>query len=148
MKAPRTGKLSGTSKGTLALARIAQPELASVPAGPALSALEAAFLAFLESKTATTAVFAERPIFLTIAEAKEFSGLPVAFLRKLIGSGKLKALKTGAGWRISRLEIEKLSGTLTNQPEEMSEHELRDIEMNRLRRQGIVLPFENFPSFG
>jgi excisionase family DNA binding protein len=73
-----------------------------------------------------------------MAEAAEFSGLPVAFLRRLIASGKLKALKTGAGWRVARLELERASETLADTPEDMGEHELRDMEANRLRRQGIV----------
>ena len=80
----------------------------------------------------------ERRIFLTMAEAAEFSGLPVAFLRRLIASGKLKALKTGAGWRVSRLELETASGALTDTPEELEDQELRDLELNRLRRQGTA----------
>lgn len=72
-----------------------------------------------------------------MAESAEFSGLPAVFLRRLIASGKLKALKTGAGWRISRAAIEKLSGTLTEMPEDLTEHELRDMEINRRRRQTI-----------
>ena len=77
-------------------------------------------------------------MFLSMAESAEFSGLPVAFLRRLIAAGKLNALKTGAGWRISRAQIEGLSGSLTDQTGELSEHELRDIELNRRRRQGLA----------
>lgn len=72
-----------------------------------------------------------------MAEAAEFSGLPVVFLRRLIASGKLKALKTGAGWRVSRAAIETLAGTLTDASGSLTEHELRDMELNRRRRQQI-----------
>jgi excisionase family DNA binding protein len=98
-------------------------------------ALEAALLAFLESKSAGSVVPLERKLFLTMAESAEFSGLPVVFLRRLIASGKLKALKTGAGWRVSRADIERLSGTLTETSQGLTEHELRDMELNRRRRQ-------------
>src|SRR4051812_23732984 len=95
-----------------ALARVVEqvPALARPGASAGVSGLESAFLAFLQSKTPGALIPVERRIFLTMAEASEFSGLPVAFLRRLIASGKLKALKTGAGWRISRVEIEGLSG--------------------------------------
>jgi excisionase family DNA binding protein len=126
-------------RASVALARVIEPSLATVRPDVALSGLESAFLAFLQSKTPSSVVPVERRIFLTMAESAEFSGLPVAFLRRLIASGKLKALKTGAGWRVSRAEIETLSGKLTDKPEELSEHELRDMELNRRRRQGIGL---------
>jgi excisionase family DNA binding protein len=116
----------------VALARIVEPESA-----PARSGLEAAFLAFLQSKIPTSIVPVERRIFLTMAQSAEYSGLPVAFLRKLIASGKLKAVKTGAGWRVSREELERLAGTLTAAPQDLDDHELRDLEVNRRRRQGI-----------
>jgi excisionase family DNA binding protein len=119
---------------SVALARIAEPSV--VPLRP--GGLEAALVAFLQSKTAGSLVQVERRLFLTMAECVEYSGLPAAFLRRLITSGKLKALKTGAGWRISRVELEKLSGTLTNIPPDPTEQELRDLELNRLRRQGLA----------
>jgi excisionase family DNA binding protein len=123
---------------SVALARIGDPRLARTRSGIAPSGLEAAFLAFLQSKIPSSLVPVERRIFLTMAESAEYSGLPVAFLRRLIASGKLKALRTGAGWRVSRAELEKSSGTLTDTPEDLSEHELRDLEINRRRRQGRV----------
>ncbi len=101
-------------------------------------ALEAALVTFLQSRTAGTAVPVERRIFLTMAEAAEFSGLPASFLRRLIVTGKLKALKTGAGWRVSRAGIEGLSESLTEVPAELTEHEIRDLETNRNRRRGPV----------
>ncbi len=94
-------------------------------------ALEAALITFLQAKP-------ERRVFLTMAEAAEFSGLPASFLRQLIATGQLKALKTGAGWRISRAGIERLSETVTEVPGELTEHELRDLETNRNRRRGPV----------
>jgi excisionase family DNA binding protein len=69
-----------------------------------------------------------------MAESADFSGLPVVLLRRLIASGKLKALRTGAGWRVPRAEIERLSGTLTD-THDLTEHEIRDMEMNRRRRR-------------
>ena len=116
----------------MALARAVEPE--TVPAQ-----LERAFLAFLQSKPAAVLPI-DRRVFLTMAESAEFSGLPAAFLRRLMASGKLKALRTGAGWRISRTELEGLSGTLTRTPEGLSEHQLRDMELNRQRRQGTAPP--------
>ena len=102
-------------------------------------ALEAALVSFLEAKTSGTAVPVERRVFLTMAEAAEFSGLPASFLRRLIVTGQLKALKTGAGWRVSRAGIERLSDTVSEAvPGELTEHELRDLETNRNRRRGPV----------
>jgi len=123
---------------SVALARVIEPETV------VRTDLEAAFLAFLQSRAVPPAVSAalpiDRRIFLSMSEAAEFSGLPVVFLRSLITSGKLKALKTGAGWRIARIELEKLAETLTEMPQDFTEHELRDMEINRLRRQGFAVP--------
>jgi excisionase family DNA binding protein len=128
------------------LARLVEPIPAlSRPAG-ALSGLEGAFLAFLQSKTPNSSVPIERRIFLTIAEAAEFSGLPMAFVRRLIASGKLKALKTGSGWRVSRAEVEIAAVKLTEPPEELTDHELRDMEANRRRRRGLPLNSDSIPN--
>ena len=118
---------------SVALARLVEPE--TIPAR-----MEAALLAFLQLKTPGALVPIERRLFLTLAEAAQFSGLPAAFLRRLMASGKIKALKTGAGWRISRVELERLSATLTAMPADLTEHELRDLEVNRRRRRGTPLP--------
>ena len=126
------------SGASVALARVVEPSGVPARSGSAISGLEVAFLAFLQSKVASPGVPVERRIFLTIAESAEFSGLPVAFLRKLIAAGTLKALRTGAGWRIPRLELEGSLGALTDAPkDEITEHQLRDMELNRLRRRGI-----------
>ena len=47
-------------------------------------------------------------LFLTLAEAAEYSGLPHAHLRRLMAEGKLEALRTGSGWRIRRTDLERL----------------------------------------
>ena len=46
-------------------------------------------------------------VYLPLKEASEYSGLPAAYLRRLIGEGTLPALKTG-GYRIRRADLEKL----------------------------------------
>ena len=63
-------------------------------------------------------------MFRTLAGSVKFRGLPVAFLRRLIADRKLKALKTGAGWRISRVEFERVSATLADPPEFLEDHAL------------------------
>jgi excisionase family DNA binding protein len=50
---------------------------------------------------------AER-LFLTLAEAADYSGLPQVHIRRLLKEGKIEALKTGSGWRIRRAALEKL----------------------------------------
>jgi excisionase family DNA binding protein len=132
-----------------AVVKVTDPVTLSARGG-ASSALEAAFLAFLQSKAAPTAVVPfERRIFLSVAEAAEFSGLPLSFVRGLIASGKLKAFRTGSGWRIPRQALEALPDALTNPTaplEDISEHELRDIELNRLRRQGLIAEPDDWPT--
>jgi excisionase family DNA binding protein len=125
-----------------------EPILAPARSGNVSSGLEAGFLAFLQSKTPGSLVPIERRMFLTMAESAEYSGLPVAFLRRLIASGKLKALKTGAGWRVSRVELERSSGTFMDTPEDLGDHELRDMEVNRRRRQGNALKSGEAPGIG
>jgi excisionase family DNA binding protein len=124
---------------SVALARMVESSVVPVRSGVLPGSLEAALVAFLQSKTTSSAVPVEQRIFLNMAESAEYSGLPAAFLRKRIASGKLKALKTGAGWRIARAELEKLPGTLTEvTPVDLTEHEMRDLEVNRRRRRGLA----------
>jgi excisionase family DNA binding protein len=130
-------RLDPAPRASVALAGIVEPSVVPARSLGAAGGLEAALVAFLQSKTAGSLVQVERRLFLTMAECAEYSGLPAAFLRKLIASGKLKALKTGAGWRVARVELEKLAGTLTETPADPTEHELRDLELNRRRRQGL-----------
>jgi excisionase family DNA binding protein len=132
-------------RASVALARVAEHGLAPARSAPAPSELEAAFLAFLQSKTPSSLVPVERRVFLTMAQSAEYSGLPAVYLRRLIASGKLKALRTGAGWRVPRVELERLSGALTDTPENLGEDELRDMELNRLRRQGTAPASDTLP---
>ena len=120
-----------------------------LPARPeTLSGLEAAFLTFLQARVPVPAgapigVPVERRIFLSLTESAQFSGLPVGYLRKLMADGVIKSVRTGAGFRIPRTELERLAETLTKAPpvlEELSEAQERDLEMNKLRRQGLLPP--------
>lgn len=129
---------------SVVLTRVVESTLVPARVG-APNGLEAAFLSFIQSKLPGSPVPIERRLFLNIAEAAEFGGLPKVFLRKLIASGKLKALKTGAGWRVSRAALEALSGTLTDAAEDLEEHQQRDMEINRRRRQGIALKSDSVP---
>lgn len=130
------------------LVRVTPPRMVS-SRDAASNALEAAFLAFLQSKSAPgTSVPLERRLFLNVEEAAEFSGLPAVYLRRLIKADKLKALKTGSGWRIPRAELERLAGTLAaaaEGPRQFTEHELRDMALNQLRRKGIIDDPESIP---
>jgi excisionase family DNA binding protein len=110
--------------------------------------MENAFLEFLQAPRQTEVGVApvvpiERRLFLTLAESAQLSGLPVGFLKKLMADGSVKSVKTGAGWRIPRTELERLPDLLTQTPpvkEELSEAEERDLAMNKLRRQGLLPP--------
>lgn len=46
-------------------------------------------------------------LFMGVDEASEYSGLPKSYLKELIREGKI-GLKTGAGWRIRRADLEAL----------------------------------------
>jgi excisionase family DNA binding protein len=119
----------------------------------ARTAIEPAVRAFLQSMVASVshpAVPLERRIFLTLTESAELSGLPAGFLRRLIRDGKLKAIRAGSRWRIPRVELEALAGKLTSTPtfvdrQQLSEAQERDLEMNRLRRQGLLPPPDIVP---
>jgi len=50
---------------------------------------------------------AER-VFLKLSEASEYAGLPKTYIRSLMQSGKIEALRTGGGWRIRRAALESL----------------------------------------
>ncbi len=129
-----------TKSESLALARVVESghapgrNLDARNPGGSPVGLEAALLTFLQAKTSGSLVPLERRIFLTMAESADFSGLPAAFLRRLIAYGKLKGLRQGR-LACPRTEIEKLSGTLTNPPEDLTEHEIRDMEMKCRRRR-------------
>jgi excisionase family DNA binding protein len=139
---------------TKALARIEEP-LGLSMRGARIGTLDPAVLTLLQSLVASAVenqtvsnqkVPIERRIFLTMAESSELSGLSAGFLKRLIRDGTLKAIRAGARWRIPRAELESLAEKLTKPPalpqrkEELSEAEERDLEMNRLRRQGLLPP--------
>jgi excisionase family DNA binding protein len=131
---PKNGLARVSDPGGISARRKSPPE--------AVQSLEAAFAAFLQySAGQKQPVPVTRRVFLTLAESAEFTGLPAVFLRRLVADGRLKALKTGAGWRIPRAGLEELPETLLQPPavrEELSEGEAYDLERNKLRRQGLL----------
>jgi excisionase family DNA binding protein len=72
-----------------------------------LQALFAALKAASENSENHTVRITER-LFLTIPEAADYSGLPQAHLRRLMATGTIAGMKTGSGWRIRRVDLEKL----------------------------------------
>jgi excisionase family DNA binding protein len=135
-----------------ALIRVEEP-LGLAMRGARIGTLDPAVLSLLQSLVSNAVanqavsnqkVPVERRIFLTLAESAELSGLSAGFLRGLIRDGRLKAIRAGARWRIPRAELESLADKLTKAPlpaqrtQQLSEAEERDLEMNRLRRQGLL----------
>lgn len=52
----------------------------------------------------------KEPFFLSLKQARATSGLPISYLREqLVNTGH--AIKTGGGWRISRVQLEHLART-------------------------------------
>jgi len=49
----------------------------------------------------------DKKLFLTLAEAASYAGLPKSYLHGLIVEGKLKGIKAG-GWRIRRSDLEQI----------------------------------------
>jgi len=47
-------------------------------------------------------------LFLTVKESAEYSGLPQTTLRQLMDAGKLEFMKTGAGYRVRKADLERL----------------------------------------
>lgn len=92
---------------------ILPPELAQMPASsPAPLAVRSqvpgGFLEALAQISNKLVVRVSERLYLKIAEASLYSGLPQAYLKRLIREGKLSALRTGAGWRIKRCDLEAL----------------------------------------
>ena len=48
-------------------------------------------------------------LFLTIRQARDYTGLSDRFLRRLIHSGELPALKDGCCWKLRRLDLDNLA---------------------------------------
>jgi excisionase family DNA binding protein len=82
----------------------------NVPAGDdPIRQLAAAFERFLLSPPSPPV--AERvaeKLFLTIPEAAAIANLPQAYVRSIVRAGTLPAIKTGAGYRIRRKDLEAL----------------------------------------
>jgi len=131
-----------------ALTRVEPPprddaKLPVVRRAEVMQGLEAAFIAFLQSKSGPDAIMVpvERRVFLTISESAEFTGLPLSFLRRLIADGTIKAFRAGRAWRIPRAELEALPRKLElreTRIEELPEAEASDLELNKLRRLGLA----------
>ena len=64
--------------------------------------------ALLHASSLSRVPITER-VYLKLAEASEYSGLPQGYLRELVRSSKLNAITEGIrGWRIKRSDLEKL----------------------------------------
>jgi excisionase family DNA binding protein len=125
-----------------ALTRV-EPAVPAVRRAEVMQGLEAAFVAFLQSKSGPGELLVpvERRVFLTVAESAEFTGLPLSFLRRLIADGTIKAFRAGRAWRIPRAELEALPRKLElreTRIEELPEAEANDLELNKLRRLGLA----------
>jgi excisionase family DNA binding protein len=125
-----------------ALTRVEAP-LPAVRRAEVMQGLEAAFVAFLQSKSGPEALVVpvERRVFLTVSESAEFTGLPLSFLRRLIADGTIKAFRAGRAWRIPRAELEALPKKLelrATRTEELPEAEASEMELNKLRRLGLA----------
>lgn len=66
------------------------------------------FSVLFENLSRTSNVRIAERVYLTMAEASAYSGLPRTHLHNLIKEATLPALKTGAGWRIRRRDLESL----------------------------------------
>ena len=62
---------------------------------------------FADRFGSSRSVAVERKVFLNLNEASEYMGMPKAWLRREIKNGNLKAILF-RGWRIRRLDLEKL----------------------------------------
>lgn len=90
-------------------------ELMELPAAPGIGAALVRTLA--EGMTRATAQMFERQanavplhrrLYLSRAEAAQYSGLPQSEIDKRIKSRELPAIRTGRGWRIRRRDLEEL----------------------------------------
>lgn len=127
-----------------ALTRVGSP-LPATRRAEVMQGLEAAFVAFLQSKSGgdVAVVPVERRVFLTVSESVDFTGLPLSFLRRLIADGTIKAFRAGRAWRIPRTELEGLPQKLAlreTRIDELPEEEARELELKKLRRLGLAPP--------
>jgi excisionase family DNA binding protein len=66
------------------------------------------FLALVEALTSAgkaQTLTLETRLFLTLKEAAQVAGLPRAMIKRAIDAGKLKAVKTGSGWRVKSEDL-------------------------------------------
>jgi excisionase family DNA binding protein len=78
-------------------------------AAPGIVAIMGRLAEALEAMSRPPQTPASQKLFLTLHEAADLSGLPVAHLRRLLRDGKLDgAVKTGGGWRVRRTALEQL----------------------------------------
>jgi excisionase family DNA binding protein len=91
---PQPYIMSGEQTGTMALA------------APRVSA--GSLPALVELLQAASARPAPLPLFLTVDQAAEYTGLPGATVKAFLRDETLPAIKTGRGWRIRRSDLDKI----------------------------------------
>jgi excisionase family DNA binding protein len=63
-------------------------------------------LAAFEAMARTPISDLSAKMMLSRGEAARLSGLPLSMIKEAVASGKLKAMRTGAGWRVKREHVE------------------------------------------
>lgn len=87
--------------------RAAEPTALAAPLPPVEEILRALVGAVVRAASEKSEKSENTRLFLTLDEAAEASGLPRAYLRRLIAEGKLEAIKS-RGWRIRRRDLDQL----------------------------------------
>jgi excisionase family DNA binding protein len=80
----------------------------NLPIANAMTGLAALVERQQDANSGALPVPLERKIYLTIREASAFSGLSMAYLRRLMDSKKLKWIRDGQQPKIRRADLEKL----------------------------------------
>jgi hypothetical protein len=96
--------------GETAVPRVKMQPLHTSGNGDAQAALVQALNSMAEriAMAALPAADLKEPHFLTLKQARDISGLPVSFLHsRFVATGL--AVRTGAGWRIARTELERFA---------------------------------------
>jgi excisionase family DNA binding protein len=106
-------KLEATTVQPKPFVMAAAPEGGSAGTELAVRSSAAAVPALVELLQAVARP-APQPLFLTMDESAQYSGLPVATLKQFVANGKLPALKTGRGWRIRKQDLEEQSASFTS----------------------------------
>jgi Helix-turn-helix domain len=89
-------------------AEVVQPEPVPAPEERALAVRQRSGMELL-ALLRNTAPVPALPLFLSVKEASEFSGLSQALIRRLITQKKLKKVGLDRGYRISGKELETLA---------------------------------------